>query len=86
MDYSVKQNTTQRESFGNYTYQIFGNGILVATYWHDYRGDEHGIEFVDGSKESWPVGKMIDFLQSGGPNPTKLSSKAIAYLNNKETS
>ncbi len=85
MEYTVKQKTSNRESFGDYTYEIHRNGKFVANYWHDYRGDEHGIEFVNGEKDSWPVGRMIDFLTDGGPNPTSLSSAAITYLNGKLT-
>ena len=70
----------KRESFGNLRYQILRNGQPVARYWHDYRGDEHGIEFSDGGNELWPVGRMVDFLEGGGPSPLRLSERAIAYL------
>jgi hypothetical protein len=55
----------------------------VARYWHDYRGDDHGIEFSNGESESCPIGRMIEFVDGGGPKPLTLSAKAIAYLNVK---
>ncbi|MBS0309161.1 MAG: hypothetical protein JSS58_09335 [Proteobacteria bacterium] len=70
-------------SFGNYKYRILENGRLIAHYWHDYRGDEHGIDFLNGTSELWPVGRMIEFVEGGGPEPLTLSEKAVAYLNSK---
>ena len=80
MSYRIIQLDKPRESFGNYEYSIFNGDRLVAKYWHDYRGDEHGIEFTNGPRKSWPVGRMIDFIEGGGPKPLSLSVKAIAYL------
>jgi hypothetical protein len=59
---------------------------LVARYWHDFRGDEHGIEFLDGRSEEWPVGRMVDFVTGGGPEPLGLSDAAVAYLIQKLSS
>jgi hypothetical protein len=83
MSFEIKQSGSQRESFGEYRYDIFKDGRLVARYWHDYRGDEHGIEFLGGTIEEWPVGRMIEFITGGGPQPLGLSERAIAYLNEK---
>jgi hypothetical protein len=80
MSFTIEQTNENRESFGSYTYRIYEDGRLVANYWHDYRGDEHGIEFVDGSKESWPVGRMTDFIHGGGPEALTLSERAVDYL------
>lgn len=54
--------------------------MLVASYWHDFRGDEHGIKFIGGRSEDWPVGQVVDFLQGSGPEPLRLTEKAIEYL------
>lgn len=70
----------RRDAFGSYRYRIYQNERLIAHYWHDFRGDEHGIEFVDGRRENWPVGRMTDFIEGGGPQPRALSARAIAYL------
>jgi len=83
MSFTIEQTKEKRESFDCYTYRIYDDGRFVAHYWHDYRGDEHGIEFVDGSKESWPVGRMTDFIQGGGPQPLSLSQRAMDYLKQK---
>jgi len=83
MSFTIEQMKEKRESFGSYTYRIYADSRLVAHYWHDYRGDEHGIEFVDGLKESWPVGRMTDFIQGGGPEPLTLSERAVEYLKQK---
>lgn len=80
MTYRVERDDAPRESFGEYKYRIYRDGILVANYWHDYRGDEHGIEFVNGKSESWPVGRMIEFLEGGGPRAALLSLRAEAYI------
>ena len=80
MTYRVERDDAPRESFGEYKYHIYRDGILVANYWHDYRGDEHGIEFVNGKSETWPVGRVIEFLEGGGPTATVLSLRAEAYI------
>jgi hypothetical protein len=81
--FTVQYATPNRDSNGNYNYRIFKNGRLVAMYWHDFRGDEHGIDFLGGPSEEWPVGRMIEFLLGGGPQPLTLSEKAIKYLESK---
>tara|TARA_R110000868_G_scaffold227122_1_gene480132 strand:- start:108 stop:365 length:258 start_codon:yes stop_codon:yes gene_type:complete len=83
MEYTVKHSKLKRESFGEYVYDIFKNDKLVAHYWHDYRGDDHGIKLLNGEEDSWPVGRMTDFLKGGGPKPTVLSPEAISYLENR---
>jgi hypothetical protein len=83
LNYSVEYDQVPRQAFGEYWYCIYRNGRLIARYWHDYRGDEHGIEFADGEKEEWPVGRMLDFLQGGGSQPLVLSGRAVAYLDGK---
>lgn len=83
MTYRIEQDDSlERESFGGYTYRIYENGRLVARYWHDFRGDEHGIEFLDGRSEICPVGRMVDFIEGGGPEPLTLSEQAVIYLSN----
>jgi len=83
MAFRVEHEDSPRESFGNYRYCIYKGDRLVARYWHDFRGDEHGIDFVSGESESWPVGRMIEFLEGGGPQPLRLSARAITYLDSK---
>ncbi|MGJ7542286.1 hypothetical protein [Variovorax sp. LT1R16] len=82
MTYRVEQDSSLRKSFGRYEYSIFKGDRLVARYWHDYRGDEHEVELVGGSSHSWPVGRMTDFLEGGGPEPLSLSARAVTYLDN----
>jgi hypothetical protein len=85
MSYRIEHSKKIRESFGDYTYDIYKDGRLVAVYWHDYRGDDHGIVFLNGGEEKWPEGSVLDFLANGGGNPKspELSEKAIGYLNEK---
>ena len=83
MSYRIEQDT--RESLGEYTYRIYDGDRLIARYWHDHRGDEHGIEFQNGTRDDWPVGRMVDFIEGGGPQPPTLSAKAIAYLDSKRS-
>ena len=84
MSYKIEQDDSKRESFAEYKYRIYRDGRLIAHYWHDHRGDEHGIEFVSGAKEPWPVGRMTDFIEGGGPKPLVLSQRAVAYLDGKQ--
>lgn len=83
MSFEIEQVDAKRESFGDYRYNIYEDGRLVARYWHDYRGDEHGIEFLDGRSEQSLAGPMVEFITGGGPQPLVLSERAIAYLNDK---
>ena len=83
MTYRIEQDDSKRDSFGEYKYRIYNDLALIAHYWHDYRGDEHGIDFIDGFSEGWPVGRMIDFVEGGGPEPLVLSKRAIKYIQSK---
>lgn len=69
------------QSFGNYEYEVFENENLIAIYWHDYRGNEHGINFIKGKKISSIPSTMPDFLLGGGPQPHELSEFAINFIN-----
>ncbi|TXH02529.1 MAG: hypothetical protein E6R07_15010 [Nevskiaceae bacterium] len=82
MTFTVEQEPRPKGTW-EYRYRIYKDGCLVAHYWHDHRGDEHGIEFIGGEKEPWPVGRMTEFLEGGGPQPLSLSSGAVAYLTRK---
>jgi len=68
MNYRVEQQDSPRDAFGNYKYRIYQNNVLVAHYRHDYRGDEHGIDFINGQSETWPVGRMIDSSKAAAPS------------------
>ncbi len=81
MTYRIeKDDAATRVSAGTHTYRIFDGHHLVATYWHNHCGDDHGIEFIDGPTERAPLGPMIEFLEGGGPEPVRLSDRAQAYL------
>jgi hypothetical protein len=84
MGFRIEQTVSNRESLEEYRYRIYEDGRLIASYWHDHRGDEHGIEFVDGTSELFPVGRMIEFVEGGGPKPLALSERAVAYLRKKQ--
>lgn len=55
-----------REAFGEYRYTIRKNGQIVAHYWHDYLGDDHGIDFVGGKTILEPLGRVPNFMAGGG--------------------
>jgi hypothetical protein len=80
MNYSVRHKDDEREDFGPYRYDVLHGKQIVATYSHDYRGDDHWIEFADGSTQEWPVGRRTDFLKGGGPQRLRLSDAAIVFL------
>lgn len=79
---SIEQESS-RDSLGNYRYRIYKDKVLVAHYWHDFRGEEHGIQFVNGTSDPWPVGRMTDFLEGGGPEPLALSERGLAYVDQR---
>lgn len=81
MTFTVKHVQKTRESFGEYRYGIYEDGNLIAYFWHDYRGDDNGIEFINGISANEPVGTRSGFLLGGGPQPLTLSKEAIAYIN-----
>lgn len=83
MKYQIIRDEPARDAIGNHNYRIYREGRFVASYWHDFRGDEHGIEFANGTSDPWPVGRMIDFIVGGGPQPLVLSARAVAYLDQK---
>ena len=81
MSYSIQPvPSAGRAPLDRHEYRIRKDGRHLAVYWHDHRGDDHGLEFADGTKEAWPVGRVTDFLEGGGPRPLLLSARAVAYL------
>ncbi len=78
--FTIRHAAADRKSFGNYEYEILKGSDVIARYWHDFRGDEHGIKFADGSTDLWPVGSMTDFIHGGGPESITLSRAAIEWL------
>lgn len=80
MGFTIQADNDKREDFAEYRYRIELDGELVANYWCDFRGDDHGIKFLDGTAVSWPVGSVTAFIQGGGTQPPRLSDAAIAFL------
>ena len=80
MGFSIEPEGGKREDFANYRYRILRDGQRVADYWIDFRGDDHGIEFVDGRSFGWPVGSVLEFVQGGGTVPIRLTPEASAFL------
>lgn len=89
MRFRVEQRERSTEPFSAYYYDVFQGNRLIAEYWHDYRGDDHGIRFLGREKdypfragrEEYPLfGTPADFLEGGGPTPLELSKRAISYL------
>ncbi len=84
MSYTIQQiRSAGHQPFAEYQYRVYKDDRLIATYWHDHRGDDHGIEFADGTKDAWPVGRVVDFIEGGGPQPLVLSARAVAYLDER---
>ena len=80
MSFRIEHAESERKPFGDIRYRIFDGHRLVAHYRHDFRGDDHGFEFLDGTRDDNPDGHMIDFLEGGGPEPLRLFDRAVAYL------
>lgn len=83
MTYKIQQDESRRAPVGEYTYRIYRNEKLVATYWHDHRGDDHGIQFVNGTTDFSFTGRMVDFIEGGGPKPLTLTPQALKYLDER---
>lgn len=83
MSFTIEYSKEPRRKFDSTTYHIFEDGRLIARYWHDFRGEEHGIDVLNGYRDDWPVGRMSDFVQGGGPEPLVLSGRAVEYLKQK---
>jgi len=81
MLYTVRQFKKMSAPFSDYRYGIYQNEKLIAYFWHDYRGDDNGIEFVNGLSVPDPVDRMTNFLKSGGEQPLTLTKQAIQYIN-----
>jgi len=81
--FSIEPEGGKREDFEAYRYRILRDGEPVAKYWIDFRGDDHGIEFIDGSSFGWPVGSVLEFVQGGGSSPIRLTPEAVAFLEEK---
>ena len=69
-----------RESFGPYTYRIYDGDRLIARFWHGYRGDDHGIDLLAGTKCDWPFGRFTEFIGGGGPEPLCVTERGVSYL------
>ena len=81
MCFRIEQDISPRAPFAAYRYRIYENDRLIARYWHDHKGDDHGITFVGRSRMDVPEGTMIEFITGGGPDePLQLTAKAVAYL------
>jgi hypothetical protein len=81
----IEHDPAPRAQSEPYRYRIYQGDRLVARYWHDFRGDEHGLEFLDGTSVGCPVGRVTDFLMGGGPEPLRLSTAAVNYLASRLT-
>ena len=80
MSFTIDYSKNKGNPSDDCTYVIYEDGRPVARYWHDHRGDDHGIEFLNGTKEACPLPRMSDFIEGGGPEPLVLSERAVAYL------
>ena len=87
MNYRIEHdNSVKREPSGNYNYRIYDGDRLIARFWHDFRGDEQGIDFVDGPSEGSPFGRVSEFIEGGGVAPLLLSGRAMVYLKERQLS
>ena len=80
MRFTIRHNDMPRDPFGPYRYDIMDGTQLVAHYWHDHRGDDGGIELLDGRSPAFPFIGVTRFLAGGGPQSLRLTTEAIAYL------
>ena len=79
-NYIIKQISKDSESFGNYNYDIYLGTKLVAKYWHDFRGNDHGLYLPNVQKQYSLPCRMTEFMSGGGPNPLVLTDWAMQFL------
>ncbi len=82
MSYRIEP-TCGIDAFGNVRYFIYKDEKLVALYWHDFRWNEHGIEFVRGLSDRSPVGRVTDFMEGAHSGSPTLSALGVAYLDQR---
>lgn len=63
MTYRIEHAKPHGTQAGAYWYDIYQDDRLIARFWHDLRGDENGIEFIDGSRHPSPIPAVVDFLE-----------------------
>jgi hypothetical protein len=68
------------EPGANFEFDILDGDRVVALYWFDFRGDDHGVVFPDG-RDEWLECRRSEFITGGGPAPTVLTDRALAWLN-----
>ena len=80
--YRIERDEPARDASGNYHYLIYSGDQFVARYWHDFRGDEQGIIFGNGVRDSKGLpGRTSQFIEGGGDKPLELTKLAINYIN-----
>jgi hypothetical protein len=85
MNYRIEHDrSAKRQGFEPYSYLIYEDDRRIAKYWHDYRGDEQRIEFLDGRGDDLPFGRMTEFIEGGGPEPLRISERGRAYLSSRK--
>ncbi len=80
MSFTIEQTKERRASFRNCTCRISEAGRFIAHCPHADRGDGNGIESANGSKDLFPLGQRVEFIQGGGPEPLTLSRRVVDCL------
>jgi hypothetical protein len=78
--FTVRERARDKTPGADYEYEVFDAGRFVARYSHDFRGEEHVVEFADGRREEWPARTHGSFVISGWPFTLTLSRPAVSYL------
>ena len=68
------------EGLGPSIYCIYSGNQLIARFWHDCRGDDHGIDLLTGTKRDWPFRELSGFIAGGGPEPLEITVRGVSYL------
>ena len=76
--YTLRARPRDPKPFSNYEFDVLEGERVVARYWFDFRGDDHGVVFNDGRAVTVPVGG-IDFV-TGGPEEFVFTPSAIVWL------
>ncbi len=81
MKYTVQLIATPRKGFDPYGYLISHEGVDVARFWHNYRGECEQLTLIaSGHTEDPPFGMCSAFIAGGGPEPHALTDAAATYL------
>jgi len=70
----------REQASGDYHRKIYKDNVLIASYWHDFRGDEYEVTFIHSGIKVEPSFRMVEFIKGGGSEPLELSEIGVEFI------